>query len=76
MEPSSLAAKQVAGHTKFSLDLLFSKIVRTYNRSDVFTTEELKEVISSYAAVVIDKGEIVHDWRTPLTQKFSKLPGI
>lgn len=66
----------IAGHTKFSLDLLFSKIARTYNRTDVFTTEELKEVISSYAAVVIDKGEIVHDWRSPLTQKFSKLPGI
>ena len=28
----------IAGHTKFSPDLLFSKIAQTYNRSDVFTT--------------------------------------
>ena len=63
----------IAGHTKFSPDLLFSKIAQSYNRSDVFMTEELKvAVISSYAEVIVDEGDIVQDWRTPIT----KLPGI
>lgn len=66
----------IAGHTKFAPDLLFSKIAQTYNRSDVFNTIELKEVISTYANVVIDKGELVCDWRSPLSEKYSKLPGI
>ena len=66
----------IAGHTKFSPDLLFSKIAQSYNRSDVFTTGELKDVISTYAEVIIDEGSIVQDWRTPVTGKFSKLPGI
>ena len=66
----------IAGHTKFAPDLLFSKIAQTYNRSDVFNTDELKEVISTYAEVVVDEGELVCDWRTPLSEKFSKLPGI
>ena len=60
----------IAGHTKFSPDLMFSKIARSYNRSDVFTTEELKEVISPYAEVIIDEGAIVCDWRNPLAKKF------
>lgn len=35
----------IAGHTKFAPDLLFSKIAKTYNKSDVFNTLELKEVV-------------------------------
>ena len=66
----------IAGHTKFSPDLLFSKIAQSYNKSDVFTTEKLKEIISLYAAVIIDEGELVCDWRSPIPKKFSKLPGI
>lgn len=65
----------IAGHTKFFPDLLFSQIAQTYKRSDVFTTEELKDVISVYADVVIDSGDIVCDWRNSMT-KYSKLPGI
>ena len=65
----------LAGHTKFSSDLLFSRIVQTYNRSNVFTTEELKEIAAQYASVVIDDGSIVCDWRNVLTN-YSKLPGI
>ena len=34
----------IAGHTKFAPDALFSKIARSYNRSDIFTTEELKDI--------------------------------
>ena len=64
----------IAGHTKFSPDLVFAKIAQTYNRSDVFCTEDLKQVIAAHAEVV-NKSEIVHDWRTNLT-KYSKLPGI
>lgn len=66
----------IAGHTKFSPDLLFSKIAQTYNRSDVFTTEELKEIISRYAEVTVDEGSMVCDWRSPLAKKYSKHPGI
>ena len=66
----------IAGHTKFSPDLLFSRISQTYNHSDVFNTEELQEIISTYAEVVVDEGVIICDWRSILTAKFSKLPGI
>ena len=65
----------VAGHTKFSPDLLFSRIAQTYNRSDVFTTQELKDVIALYAGVSVDDGSIICDWRNAMT-KYSKLPGI
>ena len=66
----------IAGHTKFAPDLLFSKIAQSYNRSDVFTTEELKEIISPYAEVVIDEGKLVCNWRNPLARKYSKVQGI
>ncbi len=65
----------VAGHTKFSPDLLFSAISQTYNRNDVFTTDELQEIVSQHAEAVIDDGHLVHDWRSKLT-KYTKLPGI
>ena len=65
----------LAGHTKFSPDLLFSKIAQTYKRSDVFSTEELKNVIATYADVVVDGGSIVCDWRKAMA-KYTKVPGI
>jgi hypothetical protein len=65
----------IAGHTKFSPDLLFSRIAQTYNKSDVFCTQELQDVIALYADVTIDDGSIVCDWRNAMT-KYSKLPGI
>lgn len=65
----------IAGHTKFSPDLLFAKIAKAYNQSDVFNTEELKAVIALHADAVVDRGDIVRDWRTKLT-KYTKLPGI
>lgn len=46
----------IAGHTKFSPDLLFSKIAQSNNRSDIFSTEELKDVVSWYSDVVVDDG--------------------
>ena len=54
----------IAGHTKFLPDLSFAKIAKDYNRSDVFNTQELKDVIALHADVVVDQGEIVCDWRT------------
>lgn len=65
----------VAGHTKFAPDLLFSSISQSYNRSDVFTTQELSEIVSAHATAVVDDGQIVCNWRDKLT-KYSKLPGI
>ena len=65
----------IAGHTKFSPDLVFSKIAQSYNRSDVFNTIESSRIISQYADVIIDDGDIVCDWRNPMN-KYSKLPGI
>ena len=62
----------IAGHTKFSPDLLFSKIAQTYNRSDVFNTEELRGIVSPYATATIADGTMVHDWRSVLI-KYSKL---
>ena len=66
----------MAGHTKVSPDLLFSQIAKSYNQSDVFTTEELGEIIQRYATVTIDDGSLVCDWREPLSKKYSKFPGI
>ena len=66
----------IAGHTKFSPDLLFSKIAQSYNKSDVFNTNKLKNVIANYASVILDNGALVGDWREKLSKKYSKLPGI
>lgn len=65
----------IAGHTKFSVDQMFSRIAQSYNRSDIFNTAELASCIERYADIVIDKGEIVHTWRDSLI-KYTKLPGI
>ena len=66
----------MAGHTKFSPDLLFSQVAKSYNQSDVFMTLELGDIIRRYATVTIDDGSLVCDWREPLSKKYSKFPGI
>lgn len=65
----------IAGHTKFPPDQLFSRIAQTYNCSDVFDIDDLKEV-ARYAEVVVDYGEIVVDWRNAVSLKYGKFPGI
>ena len=65
----------IPGHTKFSPDLLFSKVSQTFNRSDVFNTTELAEIAAQYSSVIIDEGDIVMQWREKLS-KYSTLPGI
>jgi len=51
----------IPGHTKFSPDLLFSLISKTYNEQDVFNTQQLLELISQYASVTFIS---VHDFLT------------
>ena len=51
----------IAGHTKFGPDRLFSKVATTYARSDVFTTQELVAVASTYSTVVHDEGGYSED---------------
>ena len=63
----------VAGHTKFTPNLLFSKIAKCYNQSDVFTTNELKDIIALYADVTVDDGSFVYDRRDSFSKKY---PGI
>ena len=66
----------VAGHTKFEPDRLFSLTAKVYASSDVFTTTELADVMSSYAHTIVDDGSLVFPWREELAKKYSKLPGI
>ena len=35
----------IAGHTKFNVDRLFSKIAISYNRSDVFNSDDMAAVV-------------------------------
>lgn len=49
----------IAEHTKFSPDLLLSKIAQTYHESDVFNTNELGDIVSRYATVAIADGTMV-----------------
>ena len=49
----------VAGHTKFTVDQLFSQTAKAYNDSDVFTVEDLAGIMSAYATVVVDDGHHV-----------------
>ena len=65
----------ITGHTKFSVDQLFSRIAQSYNRSDVFTIAELGNVAEPYCSVKIDTGGIVKQWRSFLT-KYTNIPGI
>jgi len=48
-------------------DLLFTKIALSYNCSDIFTTEELKKIVSPYAEVIIDDGKSL----SAIGEKFS-----
>ena len=45
-----------AGHTKFAPDQLFSQIASSYNHSDVFTIEELKQLCQSHATCFVEDG--------------------
>lgn len=66
----------VVEHTKFAPDRFFAKVAKAFASSDVFTTEELASLVSDYAAVTIDNGELVQTWRDKVGEKYTKLPGI
>ena len=51
-------------------------MAKAYNRSDVFNTTELSNIVTPYADVVVDNGSLVADWRDVLSNKYSKLTGI
>ena len=65
----------VAGHTKFAPDRLFAQVSNSYNRSDVFTIDELKDICALHAHTTIEDGAAVMQWRKTLCIKYSDLPG-
>ena len=65
----------VAGHTKFAPDRLFAQVSNSYNRRDVFTVSELKEICDLHAHTYIEDGMSVLQWREVLRIKYSDLPG-
>lgn len=65
----------IAGHTKFAPDRLFAQVSNSYNRQDVFTVAELKDVCNPHAQTVIEDGSSVFNWRDLLILKYSDLPG-
>ena len=68
-------AFMIAGHTKFSPDRLFSQVVNSYNRKDLFTISELEELCLLHATTRIEDGTLVLKWRDVLGVKYSDLPG-
>ena len=61
--------------TSVFLLVITKKLSPAFTRSDVFSTTELAEIASQYSTVVIDKGNVVRQWRTNLA-KYSKFPRI
>ena len=48
----------VAGHTNFAPDRLFAQVSNSYNRHDVFTVGELKEICDLHAHTYIEDGAL------------------
>jgi hypothetical protein len=66
----------LAGHTKFSPDRLFTLTGNEYNRSDVFTAEELLQICQKFSTASIATGSSIFDWRSAMAKKYSDLPGV
>lgn len=68
----------VVGHTKFDVDRVFSTTAKAYASEDVFTTEELANIMSQSDNIssIVDNGRLVRPWREKLPVKYTKLPGI
>ena len=68
----------IVGHTKFDVDHAFSTIAKAYNSSNVFTTQELADIMSQSPSItsLVDNGKLVQPWRDKLSAKYSKLPGV
>lgn len=65
-----------AGHTKFAPGRLFSQIASSYNHSNVFSIDELKQLCQSHAMYYIEDGMEVFTWRDALGEKYSNLPDV
>lgn len=65
----------VPGHTKFSPDRLLAQVSNSYNRSDIFTIDEVKDVCDLHAHTSIEDGASVLQWHDTLRIKYSDLPG-
>ena len=61
---------------KFAPNRLFSQIASSYNHSDVFTIEELKQLCQSHATCFVEDGMTIFTRWDALGVKCSNLPGI
>ena len=66
----------IPGHTKFGPDLLFSRVAKSYYKSDVFNESDLQLVAEQFSHVVVDHGAIVRVWTEKVGEKYTGLPGI
>jgi len=66
----------VPGHTKFTPDILFSSISRTYRLRDVFNTKQLLDIISQYATATFMKGEDFVSWKKYIDTCYDVFSGI
>ena len=66
----------IAGHTRYLVDGCFGLLKRAYRRADIFTMEQLAEVVKSSAVCnVFESGSNVN-WYAFTDQYFSKVKGI
>ena len=58
---------------KFAPDLLFAQVSNSYNRHDVFTVDELKEICDLHVHTYIEDDVSVLQWCEALCTKYSDL---
>lgn len=67
----------VPGHTKFAPDLLFSQIASRFNITDVFKSEELRQVVRSCQATPVELPPTdMRIWKDDLALKYVAIPNI
>lgn len=67
----------VPGHTKFEPDSLFSRIAHKFQRSDVFNTPELVQLVRSCGTKAIELPlKLLRLWKETLSAKYSDLKDI
>lgn len=63
----------VPAHIKFDLDNLFARIAHEYNKSDVFSIEDLVNIAARFAPTFHRKAQDVCYWKKSIKPKYSKL---
>ena len=66
----------IPGHSKFSPDILFSKIGNTFNCHDVFTVQELAGLVERYALCLVSDNASIFRWRDYLSSIYLSFDGI